>query len=238
MTSRIELDGMVLEVTKKDIKNVHLRVYPPTGAVRISAPLRMNLDTICGLVQAKLDWIRRQQQQLRDQQRDSGRGYRDRGSVYLWGERYLLDVVEMDAAPQVTIKHSTLVLQVRPGADEGKKISVIKGWYRQQMKALLPEWIERWESVIGVEVAQWGIRQMKTRWGTCNTHAGRVWLNLELSRKPPQCLEYVLVHEMVHLLERRHNHRFTSLMDQYLPDWRQRRDVLNRPPLIYEGWLC
>ena len=228
MASRIELGGLVLQVAKKDIKNVHLRVYPPTGAVRISAPLWMSLDTIRILVFSKLDWIRKQQQKLRDRECAIERKRRDGESHYLWGERYQLDVVEVNAAPQVTIKHGTIVLQVRPGADESKKISVINGWHRQQMKALLPELIEKWESVIGVEVAEWGIKKMKTRWGTCNIHARRVWLNLELSRRPPQCLEYVLVHEMVHLLERRHNHRFKSLMDRYLPDWRQHRDVLNR----------
>ena len=230
MVSQIEPGGIVLEVIKKDIKNVYLRVCPQTAAVRISAPLRMSMDTIHVLVLSKLDWIRKQQQKLRDQTCGTRSKYRDWESHYLWGKRYQLDVVEMDAAPRVTIKDNTIVLQVRPGADEGKKISVINGWYRQKMKVLLPELIEKWEPIIGVEVAEWGIKKMKTRWGTCNTHARRVWLNLELSRKPPQCLEYVLVHEMVHLLERSHNRRFKSLMDQYLPNWRQHRDVLNSPP--------
>jgi predicted metal-dependent hydrolase len=228
MASQIELGGIVLEVIRKDIRNVHLRVYPPTGAVRISAPLWMSLDTIRVFAHSKLDWIRKHRQQLRNREGDARHNYLDHH--YLWGEPYLLNVIEMDAAPRVTIDHRTIVLQVRPGADDDKKKSVINGWYRQQMKALLPELIEKWEAVIGVEVAEWGIRDMKTRWGTCNIHARRVWLNLELARKPPQCLEYVLVHEMVHLLERRHNHRFKSLMDQFLPNWRHHRGELNRAP--------
>lgn len=228
MVSRIELGGIVLDVIRKDIRNVHLRVYPPTGAVRISAPWWMSLDTIRVFAHSKLDWIRKHRQQLCDREHEARREYQDRENHYLWGERYLLNVVEMDAAPRVTVDHRTIVLQVRPGADDDKKKSVINGWYRQQMKTLLPELIEQWEALIGVEVAEWGIREMKTRWGTCNIHARRIWLNLALARKPPQCLEYVLVHEMVHLLERRHNHRFKSLMDQYLPDWRYHRGELNR----------
>ena len=234
MVSQIELGGIILEVIRKDIKNVHLRVYPPTGAVRISAPLRMSLDTIRALALSKLDWIREQQKILRDHACEARREYRDRESHYLWGERYLLKVIEVDVAPRVSIEHGAIVLQVRPGTNVDKRKSVINGWYRQQMKALLPEMIAKWEPVIGVEVAEWGIKRMKTKWGTCNIPARRVWINLELSRKSLQCLEYVLVHEMVHLLERCHNHRFKSLMDQYLPNWRQHRDELNRAPLLRE----
>ena len=235
MTTKIQLGDIVADVTLKDIRNVRLSVHPPRGAVRISAPLRMNLDAIRFFALSKLDWIRKQQQRLRDRERAIQREPPDREGHYFLGKRYLLEVIELDAAPRVAIRHDTLVLQVRPGAADDRKQSVIDAWYRQQLKARLPEVIEKWESVIGVQVAEWGIKKMKTRWGTCNIGARRVWLNLELARKPPQCLEYVLVHEMVHLLERRHNHRFRSLMDRYLPDWRLYQDELNRAPLAREG---
>jgi predicted metal-dependent hydrolase len=235
MTTKIQLGDIVADITLKDIKNLRLSVHPPSGAVRISAPLRMNLDAIRIFALSKLGWIRKQQQKLRDQEREIPREYLDREGHYFLGKRYLLEVIEMDAAPRVAIRHDTLVLQVRPGAGDDRKKSVINEWYRQQLKARLPEVIETWESVIGVQVAEWGIKKMKTRWGTCNINARRVWLNLELARKSPQCLEYVLVHEMVHLLERRHNHRFRSLMDRFLPNWRLYQDELNRAPLACES---
>ena len=235
MTTKIQLGDIVADVTLKDIRNLRLSVHPPSGAVRISAPLRMNLDTIRLFALSKLDWIRKQQQRLHDRERETRREQPDRESHYFLGKQYLLEVIELDAAPRVAIRHDTLVLQVRPGAGDDRKQSVIDEWYRQQLKARLPEVIEKWESVIGVQVAEWGVKKMKTRWGTCNIGARRVWLNLELARRPPHCLEYVVVHEMVHLLERRHNHRFKSLMDRYLPDWRLYRDELNKAPLAREG---
>lgn len=149
---------------------------------------------------------------------------------------YLLDVVEVNAPPTVQVNHHKLVLRVRPGTDRDKREAVLYAWYRRQLKAQIPPLIAKWEPVIGVQVTDWGVKRMKTRWGTCNIQAQRIWLNLELAKKPPQCLEYVLVHEMVHLLERHHNERFQSLMDQFLPQWRHDRDLLNGEPLAHETW--
>ena len=205
LMQQINLRGIAVDVILKDIKNVHLSVHPPTGRVRISAPLHMNLDTICVFAISKLDWIRRQQRKLQNQERETAREYLDGESHYLWGKRYLLEVLEKDAVPRVELKHSQILLQVCPGADRAKREAVLHNWYRQQLREQIPPLIAKWERETGVTVSEWRIKKMKTRWGTCNTHARRIWLNLELAKKSVSCLEYVLVHEMTHLLEHRHN---------------------------------
>lgn len=237
MVTQIDLGEMRIDVVRKDIKNVHLSVYPPAGRVRISAPSRMSLDTIRVFAISKLGWIRKQQRKLREQERETPREYIDRESHYLWGNRYLLQVIYRKGAPRVVI-HSTkqIDLYVREGSPLPTRERVMTEWYRQQLKAEIPTLIAKWEKIIGVEVAEWGVKQMKTRWGTCNTTARRIWLNLELAKKPPQCLEYVVVHELVHLLERRHNNQFVVLMDRFLPQWRIYRDDLNRFPVRHEEW--
>lgn len=236
MSEQILLGEIALDVVKKDIKNIHLSVYPPTGAVRIAAPLRMNLDTIRVFAISKLGWIKQQRQKLQEQERETPREYLDRESHYFQGKRYLLKVIEKDAVPSVALKHHTIILFVRPGADDAKKQSVVEEWYRQQLKVAMQPIIAQWEKKLGVIVEQFNVRKMKTKWGTCSPAQGTIRINLELAKKPPACLEYIVVHELVHLLEPTHNNRFLVLMNQVMPNWRFHRDELNRLPVRHENW--
>ncbi len=236
MTATIQLGDIVVDVIQKDIKNVHLSVYPPTGRVRISAPSHMSLKTIRVFANSKLAWIKQEQKKLREQERETPREYLDRESHYVWGKRYLLKMVEREAAPRVVLKHSTLVLQARPSTDEAKKQAIVAQWYRGQVKEAVPSLIAKWEPLMGVKVAQFFVQQMKTKWGSCNPATGNIRLNSALAKKPPQCLEYIVVHEMAHLLAPTHNARFQHLMDGFMPQWRHHRDELNRAPLSHEQW--
>ena len=236
MAERIDLGGIPVEVTFKDIKNVHLSVYPPTGRVRISAPVRMNLDTVRIFAISKLDWIKQQQRKLREQERETPREYLNRESHYLWGRRYLLRVIEGDQTPSVEIQHSRLLLHVRQKTTEEKKQEVVAQWYRNQMRVAIPSLIDKWTPVIGVTVQGLYVQQMKTKWGSCKPRAGTIRLNTELAKKPKECLEYIVVHEMAHVLEPTHNARFIALMDGFIPNWRLRRDQLNRLPVRHEEW--
>ena len=230
---------MQVEVVRKAIKNLHLGIYPPGGRVRVATPLRVNDEAVRLLIATKLGWIRRQQARFIDQPRQSQREMVTGESHYVLGRRYRLRVMEGHAPPGVTIQGNTaLILRVRPGAPAERRAEVLNQWYRRQLKVIVPERIAQWQPVIGVQVADWGIKRMKTRWGTCNITARRIWLNLELAKKPPQCLEYILIHEMVHLLERYHNDRFRKLMDRFLPQWRMYREELNRASLAHEDWSC
>jgi predicted metal-dependent hydrolase len=227
----IELGDLAVNVVRKNIKNVHLSVYPPAGNVRISAPLRMNLDTIRVFAISKLDWIRHQQQKLRNQVRETPREYIDRESHYLWGKRYLLNLIETDAPPQLELQHDCILLRVRPGADIIKKRAIVDEFYRQQIAAAIPPLITKWERLMGVSVASFTVRKMKTKWGSCTPALQTIRFNLELAKKPAECLEYVIVHEMVHLLEPSHNYRFIALMDSFMPKWRFYQAELNRLPI-------
>jgi predicted metal-dependent hydrolase len=237
MSITIKLGDITVEVTQKKIKNVHLSVYPPVGNVRISAPSHMSLDTIRAFAITKLDWIKKQQKKVRGQARETPREYIDRESHQVWGERYLLRLVERQGAPSVEVKHNNLVLQVRPGADRAKKQAIVDLWHRQQIKIVVPSLIEKWEPVMDVQVTNFYVRQMKTLWGSCNTKAGSIRLNSELAKKPRECLEYVVVHEMVHLLERSHGQRFIGFMDRFMPLWRHHKDSLNQLPVKHENWV-
>lgn len=236
MGTRISLGDIVLEVVKKDIKNVHLSVYPPSGKVRISAPLRMKTDTIRVYAISKLDWIKQQQKKLRAQARETPREYVDRESHYVWGRRYLLKVVHHDGTPSVEIKHNRLVLRVRPGASGEKRREVLENWYRDQLRMAIPRIIAKWEPRLGVTVSRFFIQRMKTQWGSCNPRAGSIRLNTELAKKPSECLEYIVVHEVAHLIEPTHNDRFVALMDRFLPKWEFLREELNRLPVRHEDW--
>lgn len=236
MVTQIRLGDIVLDVVKKDIKNIHLSVYPPSGRVRISAPLRMRTDTIRIFAIAKLDWIRQQQKKLREQERETRREYIARESHYVWGKRYLLQVVECAGASRVELTHSCMRLWVRPGADEGKRQMVMEDWYRTELKTAVPVLLAKWQPMIGVRVEQFFVQRMKTKWGSCNPNSRTIRLNTELAKKPRQCLEYVVVHELLHLLERHHNERFQMLMDRFIPQWRVYRDELNRAPVGHEDW--
>jgi predicted metal-dependent hydrolase len=233
---KIELGEIAVEVVKKDIKNVHLSVYPPRGRVRISAPLRMNVETIRVFAISKLGWIKQQQKKLQEQQREPPREYLDRESHYVWGKRYLLQVMESDTAPAVALKHSKMLLRVRPGTGEEKRQAVVDEWYRAQLKRAAPALIAKWNPRLGVKVGRLFVQKMKTKWGSCNPVSGSIRLNTDLAKKPPECLEYILVHEMVHLIVRHHDDRFTGLMDRHLPGWRLTRQMLNAAPLAHVDW--
>lgn len=236
MVERIDLGDMQIEVLRKNIKNLHLSVLPPLGKVRIAAPGHMNLDTIRVFVISRLAWIKAQQRKMQAQQREAPREYLDRESHYVWGRRYLLKRVEQDAAPVVDLKHNKLLLQVRPGTDEARSQEILDGWYREQIRAALPELIAKWEPVLGVKVGRIFVQRMKTRWGSCNPATGAIRLNTDLAKKPPECLEYIVVHEMTHLLEPTHNARFTALMGLFMPQWKHLRDTLNLLPVRHENW--
>jgi predicted metal-dependent hydrolase len=236
MVTEIDLGGISVEVVKKDIKNLHLSVYPPTGKVRISAPFRLNLDTIRVFAISKIGWIRQQQKKVREQERESPREYLDRESHYLWGRRYLLKVIERDAAPGVELRHSQLVLQVRPATGEEKRQAILEDWYRTQLKAAVPPLVAKWEQLMRVKVERFFVQRMKTKWGSCSPATCGIRLNTDLAKKPRECLEYIVVHEMAHLLEPTHNGRFIGLMDLFMPTWRFHREVLNRLPVRHETW--
>jgi predicted metal-dependent hydrolase len=235
MRSRIQVGDIGVDVVRKDIKNVHLSVHPPTGRVRIAAPERMSLDTVRVFAIAKLPWIKKQQRKLREQERETPREYIDRESHYVWGKRYLLKVVEADQPASVELDHGRMILRVRRGVDKAKK-AIVEEWYREQLKKAVPPLIKKWERLIGVSVRRVFVQRMKTKWGSCNERAGSIRLNTDLARKPMECLEYIVVHEMVHLLEPKHNARFMALMDQFMPKWQSHREVLNRLPVRHESW--
>jgi len=236
MLAQLDLGDISVDVVFKDIKNLHLSVYPPTGRVRISAPERMKLDTIRIFAISKLDWIKRQQTKLQGQERETPREYLERESHYLWGRRYLLRVLEMDAASGVELAPRTMILRVRPRTNEEKRKAIVAQFYREQIRAAVPSLIAKWTMLMGVTVERLYVQQMKTKWGSCNPRARAIRLNTELAKKPKHCLEYILVHELVHLFEPRHGDRFVSSMDKFMPQWRQHREELNRHPLSHESW--
>ncbi len=236
MGTRINLGEIAVDVVFKDIKNVHLGVYPPTGRVRISAPTRMSLDNIRVFAISKLAWIKQQQKKLREQVRETPREYLDRESHYVWGKRYLLKVVEEDAMPAVELKHSRMLLRVRPGTDEAKMQAIVDQWYREQIKLEVAPLIAQWSVLMGVTVERFFVQRMKTKWGSCNPAKRHIRLNTDLAKKPRECLEYIVVHELAHLLEPTHNSRFIALMDRLMPSWPVRRDQLNELPVSHEDW--
>lgn len=236
MAEVLQLGDLLIEVVFKDIKNVHLSVYPPTGRVRIAAPVRMSLETIRLFAISKLGWIRQQQRKLREQEREPAREYLDRESHYVWGKRYLLEVIEQDLAPSVQLRHNKLVLQVRPNTGEEKRQEIMESWYREQVKNAVPVLLGKWEPLLNVSVARIFVRRMRTRWGSCNPQTHSIRLNTDLAKKPRECLEYILVHEMLHLLQPTHNARFVALMDQFMPRGQLYRDILNHLPVRHERW--
>ena len=236
MQTQVQLGDIAVDVVRKDIKNVHLSVYPPLGKVRIAAPERMSLETIRVFAISKLAWIRQQQRQLQEQERETPREYLGRESHYVWGKRYLLKIIESDAAPLVEVKHNRLILHVRPGTGELKKRAIVEEWYREQLKSAVQPLIVKWEPRLGVMVARVFVQRMKTKWGSCNSHRYTIRLNSDLAQKPRECLEYIVVHEMAHLLEPRHNDRFTALLDKYQSQWKHVRQTLNAIPLRHEQW--
>ncbi|MCW5599766.1 MAG: M48 family metallopeptidase [Nitrosomonas sp.] len=232
----LKLNELDIEIVQKNIKHVHLSVYPPDGKVKVSAPLSMAPDTLRVFVISKLAWIKKQQSKLRAQPREAPREYLDRESHYVWGKRYLLKIEEAEAPPRIELKHNKLVLSVRPGTNPTRKQAILEAWYRDNLRQAVPALIEKWQSRMGVSVTRFYVQSMKTKWGSCSVHSGSIRLNTELAKKPRVCLEYIVVHEMTHLLEPTHNSRFIGLMDRFMPKWRFYRDELNRLPVRHEEW--
>lgn len=234
--AQVQLGTIAVDVVRKDIKNVHLSVYPPSGRVRIAAPARMSLDTIRVFAISKLEWIKRQQKKLRDQERETPREYLNRESHYLWGRRYLLTVREGDDAPSIELRHRHILLRVRPGTSEERKQELFEGWYREQLKNAVCPLLAKWQPLLKVTVNRFFVQRMRTKWGSCNPTARHIRLNTELAKKPPECLEYIVVHEMAHLLEPTHTRRFIALMNRFMPKWQFYREALNRLPVRHESW--
>ncbi len=233
----IEVSGLSIEVNRKDIKNFYIGVHPPNGQIRVSAPLCLDRDAIRMAVISHLGWIQRQQANIEKQERQSQREYVAGETHYFEGRRYRLDVVEQNCPPKVRLRNNSWIeLSIRPGSDRNKRESVLYEWYREHLRSQLPSLIDEWKKKIGVDVNEVRIKRMKTQWGSCNIDAKRIWLNLELAKKPNTCLIYVLVHEMTHLIEPHHNDHFRELMDKFLPQWQNFRDELNKTPLAHEKW--
>ncbi len=236
MGDRLKLGDIELEVVLKDIKNVHLSVYPPVGKVRIAAPARMSMDTIRAYAITKLGWIRQQQRKILAQEREAPREFLERESHYVWGRRYLMKVEESPGPQGVELKHNRMIVRVCPGTGAARRAELVEAWYRDQLRAEVPDLIARWEPVLKVKANGFFIQRMKTRWGSCSHDARTIRLNTELAKKPRACLEYIVVHELVHLLEPTHNANFIALMNLFLPSWRHHRDELNRLPVRHEEW--
>ena len=233
----LTVSGIEVEVVRKDIKNLHLGVYPPLGRVRVAAPLVITDEAVRLAVIDKLGWIKRQKTKFADQPRQSQREMVNGESHYYLGQRYRLRVHEAQATARVAVRGiASLDLFVRPNTGPEQREGILLHWYREQLKQLIPPLLDKWQLIIGVQAKGWGIKKMKTKWGSCNPTAQRVWFNLELAKKPELCLEYIVVHELLHLLERNHTDRFTALMDGFMPSWRVCRETLNHGVLGHEVW--
>jgi predicted metal-dependent hydrolase len=231
------INGTSIEIVRKRIKNLHVGVYPPNGRIRVAAPIQLSDEAVRLAVVTRIRWIRKQQRRFAEQPRQSEREMVSGENHYFEGRRYRLRVEEVDAPPRVTTSPGgILVLCVRPGSDREKREAVLYEWYRSELKERIPGLVAEWEPKLGVQASEVRTKRMRTRWGSCNIVDRRIWLNVELMKKQSSCLEYVLVHELLHLLERNHTARFSGLMDLHLSDWRARRDELNSAPLSHEAW--
>jgi predicted metal-dependent hydrolase len=234
---QITISNIKIDVVRKDIKNIHLAVYPPTGRVRIAAPLKVADDAIRLFAISKLGWIKRHQRKFKGQERIPQREYKQRESHYFQGRRYLMTIIETEATPKVVLKNKKFIeLYIKPETPTIKRHEILNKWYRVQLKNQIPAIVARWEKILNITVLEWQVKQMKTKWGSCNIEKKRLWINLELAKKPEHCLEYIIVHEMVHLLERYHNDRFLYFMDKHLSNWRQLKIELNRLPVSHADW--
>lgn len=233
------VSGLHVSVVRKAIRNLHLGVYPPDGRIRVAAPPAISDAAVRVAIISRLPWIKRQRAAFERQARESQREMVSGESHYYRGRRYRLQVVETNAQPRVELRgHQAMVLHVRPDWTADERERLLQRWYRTRLRNLVPRLLDKWQDELDVAVSEWGIKRMKTKWGSCNPSARRIWLNLELIKKPQACLEYVIVHELTHLLVRNHDERFLSLMDQHLPTWRRRRTELNAAPLVKEAWGC
>jgi len=228
--------GIDIDVVYKDIKNIHIGVYPPMGRVRVAAPQRLDDENVRLAVIQRLPWIKRQRQQLQDAERQSVREMVTGESHYVWGVRHRLKVIERPGRAHLEVDGDRLLLYVPPHTSAEDRLGLLQRWQREQLRQRIPDLISKWEPIVERTVPRWSIRRMKTKWGSCNRESGHIWFNLELAKKHPDCLEYIVVHEMAHLVERHHNDRYTTLMDKLLPRWRAHREELNRSPLAHEEW--
>ncbi|MCO4786807.1 MAG: M48 family metallopeptidase [Marinomonas atlantica] len=234
---KVEIGSITVQLNRKAIKNLHISVLPPDGRVRVSAPESMTETAIRMAVISRIPWIKKQQSDFAKQPRQSDREMVSGECHYLWGRRYRLNLIERSGKHEIKLGRGQMHLYVNTTTTLENKALVLSSYYRDALKARIAELLPVWEDKIGVKAADWGVKKMKTKWGSCNIQAKRIWLNLELAKKPPQCLEYILVHELVHLLERNHNEKFKAYMDRFLPDWRERRDLLNKMPLGHNNWI-
>ena len=236
MSETGQLGTLSILVTRKAVKHVHLSVYPPDGRVTLVAPIATRLDVARAYAISRLEWIRQQQEKLKNQARETPRRFIERESHYLWGRRHLLSVVYRDAKPSVSIDHKRITLTVRPGSDAGKRVEVIHDWHKSLLHEVVPALIEKWQRKLQVKATGYFLQKMKTKWGSCNSRAGHIRLNTELAKKPKDLLEYVIVHEMVHLIAPTHSERFIAILDRHYPTWREARAELNELPLAAERW--
>jgi predicted metal-dependent hydrolase len=236
MTETIQLGEVSIAVTRKDIKNVHLSVHPPYGRVTLSAPRTTRLEVARAYAVSKLGWIREQQKKLANQARETPRQFVNRESHSLWGRRYLMTVTYRDAKPSVALDHKRIILTVRPRSDAAKRAEVIHEWHKAMLHEQVPKLISKWERKLKVKVRGYFLQRMKTKWGSCNSRAGHIRLNTELVKKPKDLLEYVVVHEMIHLIEPKHSERFVFILQKNYPTWRDARSELNELPLTAETW--
>lgn len=236
MSETIHLGEIAIAVTRKDVKNVHLSVHPPDGRVTLVAPKSTRADVVRAYAISRLGWIRNQQDRLRSQARETPRQFVTRETHYLWGRRYLLSIQERDSKPGVKLSHRRITLFVRPGSDRTKRESVMHEWHKSLLHEFLPSLIEKWERKLGVRVERYFLQRMKTKWGSCNARARTIRLNTELVKKPKDLVEYVVVHEMLHLIAPTHSDRFLRLLDRHYPSWREARAELNELPLAAATW--
>ncbi len=233
----LSISNLTIDIVRKDIKNMHLAVYPPHGRIRLSAPENTDSEMMRLFAISKIGWIKKHIKNFEAQPRETPREYISGESHFFQGKRYMLNVIERKGFNKVEIKGSkNIILYVRPNTSKEDKAVLLREWYRVEMKKQIPELLSKWESIIGVKANEWAIKQMRTKWGTCNIEAKRIWLNLELSKKPIICLEYIIVHELVHLLERNHNDKFVSYMNQFMPKWRMYKTELNKLPIAHNEW--
>lgn len=234
---KISFANVEIDVIRKDIKNIHLSVYPPHGAIKLSSPLKTDEEVLRLFAISKLGWIKKNVKNFKEQARETKRDYVSGESHYFKGKRYIMTVKNHSGYNKVELKGANKIqLWVKPNATVDEKSRIIKEWYRKQLKSQIPQLLEKWEKIISVQSNDWGVKQMQTKWGSCNVDAKRIWLNLELAKKPTICLEYILVHELVHLHEKNHNARFIYLMNKFMPKWRMHRDELNSLPIVHNDW--
>lgn len=226
--AKLLIDDVEIEVIRKKVKRIYLSVYPPAGYVRMTVPARLDNETIIFFARSKLAWVKRQQAKIRARPRPPAPDYVNGETHLFFGRPYILQVLETTGRPRVEFSaDQSIILHVRPNSTKDERQKLLNAWYRRQLQAVIPAYLQKWQKEIGVTVQEWGIRKMKTKWGSCNIQARRIWLNLELAKKSPRCLEYIIVHEMIHLLERYHNDRFYGYLTKYLPGWKEIKKELN-----------